>query len=151
MAEFDPLENADRLLRQLDLGMQLAQKGEEHRRQLRQVLLDLVEVVDALQDLELHFRKLASEGRGSIPTDSVSSILKRARNVLARWEIEPMDASGHELDLERHEVVGLRQAPSAADLVVEEIVRGYVWKGQTLRRAKVVVSSGPDGAGQGAA
>jgi molecular chaperone GrpE (heat shock protein) len=52
-----------------------------------------------------------------------------------------MNAAGHPLDLAHHEVDAVSPDSSVeADTVLEEKVRGYLWKGALLRRAKVLIS-----------
>jgi molecular chaperone GrpE len=60
---------------------------------------------------------------------------------LDKADVEPMNAAGMPLDLERHEVLAVRVDPSVPeDTVLEEALRGYLWKQRLLRRARVVIS-----------
>ena len=56
--------------------------------------------------------------------------------------LEPFDSVGLPFDPERMQALGQRPAPAgmAAGLVVEEAVRGYIWRQNLLREAQVLVS-----------
>ncbi|MFM7240071.1 MAG: nucleotide exchange factor GrpE [Cyanobium sp.] len=61
---------------------------------------------------------------------------------LGRHGLEPFDSLGLPFDPERMCALGQRPAPTgtAAGQVVEEAVRGYLWRQTLLREAQVLVS-----------
>jgi molecular chaperone GrpE (heat shock protein) len=82
-----------------------------------------------------------ASGHQQIPLRSVNTIFGQALNVLSQVGVEQMKAVGQPLNLEWHEVDAVTPDSSVEeDTVLEEKVRGYLWNGLLLRRAKVVIS-----------
>ncbi|MEB3244075.1 MAG: nucleotide exchange factor GrpE [Cyanobacteriota bacterium] len=61
---------------------------------------------------------------------------------LRRHGLEPFDSLGQPFDPERMRALGQRPAPAGtlAGFVVEEAVRGYLWRQTLLREAQVLVA-----------
>jgi molecular chaperone GrpE (heat shock protein) len=80
---------------------------------------------------------------------TVQLIAKQLDRALRQAGVEQISALGTVLDSNFHEVVEVRQSKSTEDdfvveeddVVVEIVNRGYVWKGITLRPARVVVAA----------
>lgn len=113
------------------------------------VLTGLLEIVD---DFE---RALAAAAGDSDPEHlraGLAMIHRRMLEFLKTHGVEPIDAVGHPFDPTRHEAVTQRapgQEPEgkvapASLHVVEELRKGYVYRGRVLRPATVVVT-GPEG------
>ncbi len=65
-------------------------------------------------------------------------IQSRLRRALRAEEIEPIDAPGQPVDPERMTVVEMVDRPDLPPgVVVDEVRRGYTWKGRVLRFAEV--------------
>jgi molecular chaperone GrpE (heat shock protein) len=152
MAEQDAFEQAEKLLGRFDFAMQQAIQGEEHRAQLRTVLLEFVEVMDSFD------RFLAAIGE----SDNVSPeqarrwlatfrlVGRQLEQALRRAGVTPLACLGLEAQPGRHEIVGVRDAPGVApDTIVEETFRGYEWQGDILRKPRVIVARGTDPITQG--
>lgn len=126
----------------LDFAGMAAEQNEKHRKETTNLLLRFLEVVDSLEALGQHCEELVTAGQSHVPARTVNTIVGQARNVLRQVNVEPMDAVGQPLNLEWHDVHSLTENSSAErDTVLEEKVRGYLWKGSLLRRAKVVIAS----------
>jgi molecular chaperone GrpE (heat shock protein) len=137
MSEFDPL-------RQLDVAAILAEQQEKSRREQRELLMHFIEVIDGAEQLARHCRELRAQGHLHVPADSAELLVRMGRRALRGLGVEPIDCLGAPLDLASHEVVGTRVEPNAAqDVIVEEVLAGYRWRGGILRCAKVVVSVDP--------
>ena len=126
----------------MDLAGIAAEQNEKHRKEISTLLLGFLEVVDSIEALGEHCQELVAAGHQHIPARTVNTVLGQARNVLRRMEVEPMKAVGQPLNLNWHDVDAVGSDSSVEqDPVLEEKVRGYLWKGALLRRAKVVISS----------
>ncbi len=137
----DPLALTDKFLATLDFERASAAKEEQHNKELTDLLLGLLDVADSLLDLEAHCRDLVRDGHERVPYRTVSLIARRMLGVLDQAQVAPVSPVGGPLDLERHQVTGVRNDPATeADTVLEETLRGYTWRNRPLRRAKVVVS-----------
>ncbi len=148
MSEKDPLALTDKFLATLDFERASTAREDQHNRELTRLLLGVLDVMDSLQDLEIHCLELVRDGHEHVPYRTVNLIARRMLDVLSQAQVEPMSPEGKPLDLERHEVIAVRVDPSTeGDTVLEEILRGYLRKKKPLRRAKVVVSQpiGADG------
>jgi molecular chaperone GrpE (heat shock protein) len=160
--------DADRLLAAMDFQAVATRKDLEHQRELSRLLLQFLEILDSLETLEEHctgqvawdsvprtgqglgtesqatVTGLADDNRGLFPARSVSLLRRKMLQIFSEVGVTPMNAVGHKLDLQRHEVVGARLDPGRdEDTVVEEQLRGYLWNSQVLRIAKVIVAGPP--------
>jgi molecular chaperone GrpE len=106
---------------------------------LGEFLSSLLDVVD---DLE---RLLEFVGDETSPViDPVRAVYRKTMNLLTREGVRPLEAVGKPFDPALHEVVGTAPAgENNVDTIVEEVRRGYTWKGDVLRTAQVVVAANP--------
>ena len=69
--------------------------------------------------------------------------LNRIDRVLPKYELEPMACVGEPFDPERMEAVEVVSSPQhTPGTVLEEVRRGYIWRGKLFRYAQVKVSRG---------
>jgi hypothetical protein len=131
----------DAALGRLFAGYQADEKLKATEKRLELLLLELLRVADALQDLGLHCAELERKGVQGLPSKSVDVVLRRLLAALRTQQVEPMECKGKPLDLDRHEVVEVKPMPDVPDdIVLEEILRGYVGPDRILRHAKVIIS-----------
>ena len=125
----------------MDVAAAMSAEGQKHRKETADLLVRFLEVVDSLDALAAHCEELAAGGLEHVPLRSVNTTLRQALSALSQAGVERMDAAGRPLDLNLHEVEAVRPDSSVEeDTVLEEKVRGYLWKGTVLRRSKVVIS-----------
>jgi molecular chaperone GrpE len=137
----EPVLGAGQVLAAMDYVSRMQARELEHRRATGQLLGELLDVADALQDLEGHCRDLARAGQEQATAHSITAITRRLLDVLGRAGVEPMNAAGKPLDLALHEVVAVRPDSRAEEgTVLEEVCRGYFWHSNLLRRARVIVA-----------
>ena len=104
---------------------------------LRQFMLSLLDVVD---DVE---RILNFVGNDSSPlVEGIRAVHRKLMQLLQKEGVRPIEAVGQPFDPALHEVVST--VPADGDhptgTIVEEVRRGYVWNGDLLRSAQVVVA-----------
>ncbi|NJM74439.1 MAG: nucleotide exchange factor GrpE [Acaryochloridaceae cyanobacterium RU_4_10] len=87
------------------------------------------------------------------PTDSMVEVVGSARDgvemirrslleVLHQRQVVPLEALGKPFDPERMYALGRQESDSvAANTIVREVVRGYLWQDRILREAQVIVST----------
>ena len=126
---------------------------------LRPLLLDVVDLRDRL----LAALKLAATSRsgwagrllrrpasgGDAWQEGLRMTLRRLDQVLLDRRVAPMQLVGLPFDPRRARVVATAADGSAADgTVLEEVRAGFLWDGQVLRTADVVVSKSATGTGE---
>lgn len=140
MSDKHLIADVDKILEGLDFARLSAARDEGTRREKEALLLRLIEIADSLRALEGHCRDLAEAGHEEVPHRTVKLICRQVMAVLEGEGVRPMEATGRPLDLDLHEVVAVRSRVDVEeDSVLEEIVFGYLWNDQPLRRAKVVI------------
>ncbi len=108
------------------------------------VLRDMLTVVDNLERA-LETTRLAPDASPEAQAvyDGVKLIYRQVLDLLARWDVKPIEAVGQQFDITRHEAVAQVAAPPGAEegVVVEETQKGYMHGGRVLRPSKVVVGT----------
>jgi molecular chaperone GrpE len=114
----------------------IEREREEERTQAGASLVrDLLPVLDNME------RALALEGAKDPFRDGVDLIQRQLREALTRAGLEPIDALGEPFNPVYHEaVVTERTDRFEPNRVVEEIQKGYMFRGRVLRPALVKVS-----------
>lgn len=153
--ELDPLEkalkeaeeNRDRWIRAVaDLENYKKRAIQEKSTLLKyrneELLRDLVAVVDNLERAQMHCE---AAGRSDALADGVCMITKMFREILERYGVKEIKALGELFDPHLHEAIARMPAQDkAANQVVEEMEKGYMYQDRLLRPAKVVVSVGAE-------
>jgi len=124
---------------------QLRARELEHAEELRRLLLELLEVLDAFERVlaPLDGKPLDAPRPGP-PPKQVRAVQRLLASVLADHGVTAFQSLATTFDPHRHRAVDVADDPSGAvDAVVEERKRGYTWNGDLLRKAEVV--TGVDG------
>jgi len=118
-----------------------AERSKTPQRRFEHLLVELLSIGDALHELEQHCADLESKGVEGAPRKPVNDVLLKLLAVLKSQQVERMDCKRQPFDLERHEALEVKPVRGMADdIVLEEIVQGYMWNDRVLRHAKVVIS-----------
>ncbi len=127
------------LLRCSKLESLLEVERRQAQERLRDVLVGLVEIADALDRI---LEQLTTGGDGkSTPDRSLELTRRLLTQQLEKVGVHSANALGKPLQPAIADVEGYRENEELPDeTVVEEITRAYVWRGTVLRRGKVVVS-----------
>lgn len=106
-----------------------------------ELVLDLLPILDGLERiLELANRYLKDESLFNW-IRSVEAIHKKMKSTLAKWGLKPIESVGLPVDFNLHEVVEYRYKPDVPEnTVIEEKMKGYIFRGRVIRDAKVVVA-----------
>lgn len=107
----------------------------------KNIFLELLEVVDSLQ-------RILSQAENMPRDDTVDKLAGHIRvagrqlnQVLSRRDVIPFETMGTRADAGLTEVVDVRETDTGMDEeVIEEIQQGYLYRGNLLRRAMVIVS-----------
>lgn len=79
--------------------------------------------------------------------EGVELTLKSMRSTLEKFEVKPVDSIGQPFDPTVQEALSMEASDQVpANHVVSEFEKGYHYKDRLLRAARVIVSSGSDGA-----
>jgi molecular chaperone GrpE len=131
---------ADRILAGFDFSMAKAAIENKHRSELKVLLDGMLGVVDSLDTLEAALNVEPERGCARY-LGTVGRIRRQALRVLVLAGVEPIESLGKPLDLATSEVVDVRDnGTNPDDTVIEEVVRGYLWRQALFRRAKVVIT-----------
>ncbi|QBG48800.1 nucleotide exchange factor GrpE [Verrucomicrobia bacterium S94] len=110
----------------------------------------LLEILPVLDHYEMGLKTAEKHDADKAVVDGFKMVYDQFRNVLKKFNLEPIDAVGQEFDPHKHEA--LTHMPSekyAEGICSEQVRRGYMFGDKLLRAAQVVVSSGPAEAKEG--
>jgi len=118
------------------------QAEEEKKRLLRSFLTvaDNLERALAHSDAPPFPPKLGGRGAGGSLRDGVQLTHQELQRLLRQEGVEPLEAMGQPFDPYYHEAVLTIACDDEVDTVVEERQKGYLYRGQLLRPAKVEVA-----------
>ncbi|WP_447040676.1 nucleotide exchange factor GrpE [Streptomyces sp. DSM 118878] len=118
----------------------LAARDAAHQALTERLLLRCADVLDSFD------RLLADGAAGDVVTyrRSVALIAGQLETALADEGLEPVGRRGERAEPATHHVTEARAAPPGAQAgeVLETVQRGYRYRGQVLRAARVVVAAG---------
>jgi len=112
-----------------------ADKAEAERRRLLRAFLT---VADNLERALIH-----ADADGSL-AEGVQLTFQDLQQLLRQEGVEPIMAVGQPFDPQVHEAVAVVPGDDGQAVVVDETQRGYLYQGELLRPAKVIVSQ-PEG------
>jgi len=103
---------------------------------LRDFIIELLDVVDDLERI-LNF----ADKEPTSFMEAVSAVHRKLLALLAKENVRPFDSIGEPFDPSLHEVASTTPAGEKTQgAVVQELRRGYKWKDDLLRPARVVVA-----------
>ncbi len=116
-------------------------RGEEDK-EVRKIAKSLLPVLDALDRIIDYGRELDRQDEEFENwLRSVEALRTRMTKVAEEIGLRPISAVGMEVDLEKHDVVGVVPAGEyPPNTVVDERQTGYYFRGRLLRDAKVIVA-----------
>lgn len=142
MAKKELIEDMDKLLQALDFGAELKAREEASRQQIIELLRSFLEVMDSFHRLEAvaNAEKLA-EKRAKNWLKSYRKIGRQFEQVLRSAGVVSIACQGKTFVPGEHEIVEtVIRDDVDEDIIVEEVVKGYSWNGEVIRRPKVIVA-----------
>ncbi|MEV8017077.1 nucleotide exchange factor GrpE [Streptomyces sp. NPDC086554] len=137
MSTQDPAPAATAARLAYENSLAIAARDAAHRALTEQLLLVLADTLDS-------FDRLLAGAAAADPESyrrSLELMARQVETVMAGQGVEPVGRIGERAEPATHHVAEVRAAPGAADDEVLEIVqRGYRYRGQLLRAARVVVA-----------
>ncbi len=102
----------------------------------------VVEFLSIYDDLERALSAAKSkEGKDEVLVKGLDMVTGNMRELLKRYEVEPMETVGKVFDPNRHEPLMQAETPDHPDgSVMEEFQKGYTLAGRVVRTAKVKVA-----------
>lgn len=151
-AETEELKNENAALRDQVLRKQAEfenyrrrterERADIYRRGKKEVLLEMLSVLDNFERAVLSVSKTAEEDALKL---GFELIYKQFKDILTRMGIEPVESVGHHFDPHLHEAVTIEQTSEhEANMIIEEFQRGYKLGDQLLRPAQVKVAASPE-------
>lgn len=121
------------------------QKEEKHRLKYEgtTILKELLPIFDDIDRAVQHQQDEEKEGKEKAGSDQggLKMIYKKLHKVLNDLGVEKYDSVGEEFDPDLHHAIMTKEDENHdADIVLEEIEKGYKYKDRVLRYAKVIVS-----------
>jgi len=72
----------------------------------------------------------------------VELIRRNLLDILKQQQVVPIAAQGHLFDPQRMYALGRQESDEPENTVIQEVVRGYLWRDRVLREVQVIVSAG---------
>ena len=149
---FDTLQASHAMLEQ-ELKRTRADAHDRERTLLKPLLLDIIDVRDRLaaglkpvvaappRRWYERFRPKGKRAAEEAWREGMRMTLRRVDRLLADQRIAPIEAVGRPFDPRHAAAVATVEDPKAADgIVVEEVRPGFLWQGELLRPADVIVA-----------
>ncbi|MBD2304966.1 nucleotide exchange factor GrpE [Chroococcidiopsis sp. FACHB-1243] len=97
-------------------------------------------------------QKLSSDSTTSAPTalmetlesdrQGVELIRRTLLDILKQQQVVPIVAQGQPFDPQRMYAIGRQESDEPENTVIQEVVRGYLWRERILRETQAIVSAG---------
>lgn len=94
-----------------------------------------------LDNLERAVSAGEDSGDAGSVLDGVKMVKKQFEDALAEIGVSPIEAVGSSFDPEKHNAVMTAESDQDENTVLEEFMKGYVYKGKIIRHSMVKVSS----------
>ena len=116
-----------------------------------ELLLSQVDIADALVRLAESIG-VPTSAQQAMLARGVAELGKQFMADLERRGVTPIEALGRSLEKEHSDAVAYEPSAEVDEgVVLREVQPGYLWRGNVLRRAQVVVSGRPPSEGEGVA
>lgn len=115
----------------------------ENRYLVDNTVADIIaRLLPVLDDLERSIQATEARDDENPLLAGVKLVHKNFVKILADMGLEPMDSVGQEFDPDKHDaMMQMKVEGMEPHLVVDEHVRGYLFKDKVIRHAKVIVSA----------
>lgn len=97
-------------------------------------------ILPVLDNLDRAIIASEESGEAGSVLDGIKMIKKQFDEALASIGVEPIEAVGQEFDPERHNAVMTAESDEKENTVLEEFMKGYIYKDKVVRHSMVKVS-----------
>ncbi len=97
-------------------------------------------ILPVLDNLDRAIIASEESGESGSVLDGIKMIKKQFDEALASIGVEPIEAVGQEFDPERHNAVMTAESDEKENTVLEEFMKGYIYKDKVVRHSMVKVS-----------
>lgn len=133
----------EKLLKAFDFAGAMAEKEKEHEEQMHSLLLSFLEVMDSCDRFFVHVEEVKEpvSEEASNWLNTFRLIRRQLESALKKAEVTPIPCLGKVFNPDIHEIVEVKNMDDVEEgIIMEEVKRGYDWKGKLLRRPQVVVA-----------
>lgn len=143
--EVDPVQTMRELLRRVaTLEKELREAKEQASSEMRQVMLDLVSLYDVLTAI-VERRGVVTNAQGAEMVRAIIGLGRQILVILKRQGVEPIATIGQPYDAGTSDIAGTEiREDLRPGTVLREVLVGYRWQGEILRKAQVIVSARSD-------
>ncbi|MDI6738047.1 MAG: nucleotide exchange factor GrpE [Nanoarchaeota archaeon] len=139
----DYIEQLQRLQAEFENFKKREEREKERHRDFAKAGL-LLKLLNLNDDFErtlavLENEKCVPNDKSCVIKEGIGMIAHHLKKVLAEEGVQPISCVGQKLDPFRHEVLVQEKADREEGIVLEELQKGYLFKGNVLRTAKVKV------------
>jgi len=140
----------DLLYRVARLEQSLGEQRVQAIADFKETLLEFISLSDDITNIAERWG-VATKAQEAALVGSVIALGRKIVAILRHHHAEPINTIGQPLDPDTSDVAGIEANDGVpSGVVLRELQGGYNWPQGLLRRARVVVSSGPAPAAQGA-
>ena len=97
-------------------------------------------ILPVLDNLDRAIIASEESGESGSVLDGIKMIKKQFDEALASIGVEPIEAVGQEFDPEKHNAVMTAESDEKENTVLEEFMKGYIYKDKVVRHSMVKVS-----------
>jgi hypothetical protein len=126
-----------------DLKMDLDRTNKKSVSEQKKILLNILELADSLDSIIGTLDLRISEGEIHLKkvTDNFRSLRRKVDQALRNSNVHTISTPDGIANLGTHEIFETRFRPEMVEYtIIEEIKKGYIWNGQILREALVIVA-----------
>ena len=99
-------------------------------------------VLPIVDEFEIALKVIEKTSEKGHITEGIKMVFKHLCTLLKEQEINPIDSLGKKYDPFIHEVTKKIDSPKEEGIIIEEIQKGYLFQGNLIRPAKVIISNG---------
>ena len=128
-----------------DLEFLLRREKIENKTRIKEILYQVLEIHDALKKMiEIALKQPWPQEARTFVDERFSLILKRILQTLQRYGARQINSLGQIANLEYHEIIQeTYQENTSESQIIQVEEEGFVYEGEVIRMAKVVVSKNP--------
>jgi len=97
-------------------------------------------LLPVLRSFTQAFKSVPEEKKDNAWIQGFEFIQKQFKDILNQWGIEQIQTIGQKFDPNMHEAVGREESEEKSEIIIKEVMPGYMLNGQVIVFAKVIVA-----------